>query len=134
VTSPLNLQVFENGKLLGSTSGPIAINEGPHNVELVNEELGFRLAQPVTVKGGQMSTISVSVPKGRMSVNAVPWAEVDIDGTPAGQTPIANFSLPIGTHEIVFRHPQLGTRKQTVIVKVDGLTRVTQTFAPGGQN
>ena len=68
------------------------------------------------------------MPNGRVSINAVPWAEVSIDGTPAGQTPLANLSLPIGTHEVVFKHPQFGERKQTITVKVDGLTRVSQSF------
>jgi hypothetical protein len=79
-----------------------------------------------------MTNLSIAVPKGRISINAVPWAEVLIDGTAAGQTPLANLSLPIGTHEIVFRHPQFGERKQTVVVKVEGLSKVTQTLQPGG--
>ena len=41
---------------------------------------------------------------------------------------LANLTLPIGTHEVVFTHPQFGERKQTVVVKMDGLLRVTQTF------
>ena len=128
VTSVLELQVFENGKLLGSTAAPLAVNEGTRQLELVNEATGFRHRQSVTVRAGQMTTLNISVPNGRISVNAVPWAEVEIDGKPAGETPIANFSLPIGTHEISFRHPQLGLQKQTVVVKVDGQTRVTQIF------
>jgi serine/threonine-protein kinase len=128
VTSPLELQVFTGGKLVGSTSGPIALNEGPHSLEFVNETLGFRLQQSVNVKNGQMTSVKIAAPNGRISINAVPWAEVTIDGVAAGDTPLANLSLPIGTHEIVFKHPQLGERKQTVVVKVDGLLRVTQTF------
>jgi hypothetical protein len=128
VTSVIELQVFENGKLLGSTAAPLAVNEGTRNLELVNEATGFRHRQSVNVKAGQMTTLNIAVPNGRISVNAVPWAEVEIDGKPAGETPIANFSLPIGSHEISFRHPQLGLLKQTVVVKVDGQTRVTQIF------
>jgi serine/threonine-protein kinase len=82
----------------------------------------------VTVKGGQMTSLNISVPNGRVSINAAPWAEVTIDGTPAGQTPLANLSLPIGTHEVVFRHPQFGERKQTITVKADGMTRVSHSF------
>ena len=121
----IELQVFENNNLLGSTAGPIAVNEGPHALDLVNETLGFRTRQTVTVKSGQMTSLTVPVPDGRVSINAVPWADVVIDGTPAGQTPIANLSLKIGQHEVIFRHPQLGEQKQTVTVKVDGLTRVS---------
>jgi hypothetical protein len=101
------------------------VNEGAHALDLVNETLGFRTRQTVTVKSGQMTNLTVPVPDGRVSINAVPWADVVIDGTPAGQTPIANLSLKIGQHEVIFRHPQLGEQKQTVTVKVDGLTRVS---------
>ncbi|HKW02105.1 MAG TPA: PEGA domain-containing protein [Vicinamibacterales bacterium] len=125
LSSAIELQVFENNNLLGSTAGPIAVNEGAHALDLVNELLGFRTRQTVTVKSGQMTNLTVPVPDGRVSINAVPWADVVIDGTPAGQTPIANLSLKIGQHEVIFRHPQLGEQKQTVTVKVDGLTRVS---------
>jgi hypothetical protein len=53
---------------------------------------------------------------------------VFIDGNPVGETPIANLALPIGTHQVVFRHPELGERRQTIVVKVDGLLRVTQSL------
>jgi serine/threonine-protein kinase len=128
VSAAVEMQVVKDGRVIGTTAAPIAIAEGSQTILLVNETLGFRLSQTVTVKGGQMTSLNISVPNGRVSINAVPWAEVTIDGTPAGQTPLANLSLPIGTHEVVFRHPQLGERKQTIVVKVDGLTRVSQSF------
>jgi hypothetical protein len=132
VTSRIDLQVLEGGKVLGSTAAPLALAEGVHNLEVVNETLGFRHTQPVTIRGGRMLTLNIDVPKGRLSINAIPWADVDINGTAAGQTPLANVLLPIGTHQITFRHPELGTRTQTVVVKVDGSAKVTQTFKPGG--
>lgn len=125
IAAPIDLQVLEDGRVIGSTAGPIAINDGTHTVELVNEALGFRFKQPVHVKPGQLTTINISVPNGRVSINASPWADVWIDGAAAGQTPLANLTLPIGSHEIVFRHPQLGEQKQSVTIKADGLTRVS---------
>ena len=62
----------------------------------------------------------------------MPWASVTIDGTPAGDTPLANLSIPIGTHEIVFSHPQFGTQKQTVVVKADAPARVSATMQKQG--
>ena len=132
VTSPIELQVFKDGTLLGTTGGNIAVAEGAQNLLFVNETLGFRTQQSVTVKFGQMTNVKIGVPNGRISINAVPWADVTIDGNAAGETPIANLALPIGTHEIVFKHPQLGEKRQTVVVKVDGLLKVTQTFGPDG--
>ena len=128
IGAALALQVYEGERLIGSSAAPIAVNEGAHNIELVNEATGFRLRQTVNVKAGQMSTLNIALPTAKVSVNAVPWAEVEINGKAHGETPLANLSLPIGTHEFTFRHPQLGVRKQTVVVKVDGLTRITQVF------
>jgi hypothetical protein len=41
---------------------------------------------------------------------------VFIDGQPVGETPIGNLSVPIGPHEIVFKHPQFGERRHAVSV------------------
>jgi serine/threonine-protein kinase len=125
VTAPIEFQVYENGNLVGSTAGPIAVMDGPHTFDLVNEALGYRTRQNVNVKPGQMTPLNVSVPNGRVSINAVPWADVWVDGKPVGQTPIANLSLPIGPHEIVFRHPQFPDQRQTWMVKAEGTTMVS---------
>jgi hypothetical protein len=58
----------------------------------------------------------VKWPTGGLSINAVPWAQAFIDGSPVGETPIANMQVPIGLHEITFRHPQLGERRTSVTV------------------
>jgi len=123
--SPLELQVFEGGKRIGVSGGPIAATEGTHTVDLVNDQLGFRVQQTITIKPGELTSRSIPVPNGRLSINAVPWAEVWIDGSAAGQTPLANLVIPIGEHQITFRHPQLGEQRQTAVVKSDGVTRLS---------
>jgi hypothetical protein len=128
ISAPIELQVFESGNLVGSTAGPIAVTDGPHTFDLVNEALGYRVRHNVTVKPGQMTPLNISVPNGRVSINAVPWADVWVDGKPVGQTPIANLSLPIGPHEIVFRHPQFPDQRQTWMVKAEGITMVSAKF------
>jgi hypothetical protein len=128
VSSAIELRVLEQGTELGSSGGPIALADGTHQLDLVNDELGFTVHQTVAVTAGQMTPVKIAVPNGRLSINAVPWADVWIDGTAAGQTPLANLSIPIGKHDILFRHPKLGEQHQTAIVKVDGQTRVSATF------
>jgi hypothetical protein len=76
-----------------------------------------------------MTPLTISVPNGRLSINALPWADVLIDGKPAGQTPLANLSVAIGEHEIVFRHPQFGEQRQTTVVKAETAARVSVTFS-----
>jgi hypothetical protein len=128
LTSAIELQVFEDGTLVGSSAGPIALAAGSRTLDLVNEALGFRERKTLTVKAGQMTSLAVAIPNGRLSINAVPWADVWIDGKPAGQTPLANLSIAIGSHEILFRHPDFPEHRQTAVVKVEGLTRVSMTF------
>lgn len=128
VSAPVELQVFENGNLVGSTAGPIAVLQGSHTFELVNEALAFRVRSTVNVRGGQLTPLTVNLPNGRLSINAVPWADVLIDGKSVGQTPLANLAVVIGQHQIIFRHPQHGEQQQTVTVKAEGLTRVSVTF------
>jgi hypothetical protein len=89
---------------------------GTHDIEMVNDALGFRMVQRVSVSAGQTTAVNVPVPSGTLSLNALPWAEVFVGDRRLGETPIANLELPIGRHEIVFRHPQFGERRETVLV------------------
>ena len=128
--SPIELQVFEGDRVLGSTAdGPVVASAGVHDLELVNTTLGYRSRQTVQIKAGQIVSLAVTPPNGRVSVNAVPWAQVWIDGSPVGETPLANLSVPVGEHEIVFRHPQLGERREKATVKSGAVTRVSAMLA-----
>jgi hypothetical protein len=126
VSSPIELDVFEGDKRLGSTAtGIVPASAGRHEVDLVNSVLGFRSRQVVDVRPGQVVALTVAPPNGRININAVPWAEVLIDGKSVGETPIGNMSIPLGEHEIVFRHPQLGEVRRTAVVRSDAVTRVS---------
>jgi hypothetical protein len=115
--SGVPVQIMENGTLLGSTeTARILVPAGSHDLELTNAALGYHAKRTVQVAPGQTLTITLKVPQGTLSINALPWAEVWIDGTPAGETPIGNLSLPIGDHELLFRHPDFGEQRKTVTV------------------
>jgi hypothetical protein len=120
VSSPLELQLFEGDRLLGSSlSDRIMVAAGRHDLDLVNEAYGYRATRSVQVSAGKVATIAAEMPDGTIALNATPWAEVSINGVKIGDTPIGNHPLPIGTHEIVFRHPELGQQvhKATVTLK-----------------
>ena len=95
----------------------------------VNSAVGYRARQIVDIKPGQILKMSVKPPDGRVSVNAIPWAQVWINGSLVGDTPIANLPLAAGEHQITFRHPQLGEQTQRVMVRTAAVTRVSATFA-----
>jgi hypothetical protein len=130
VRSPLELQVLEDGKLLGSTNAErLMLPTGRHQLDLVNDSLHFRTTARVDVEAGKVATVPVTIPNGSLSVNALPWAEVFLNGRAIGTTPLANLAVPIGHHEIVWRHPQLGERRQAVDVTETKPVRVSVTFS-----
>jgi hypothetical protein len=130
VSSPIELQVLEGDRVLGTTTdGPVVATAGKHELDFVNTEFGYQSHQVVEIKAGQIVPMKISPPDGRVSINAVPWATVSIDGTSYGETPLGNIVLPVGEHQITFRHPQLGERTQKVIVKANTSTRVSTAFA-----
>jgi hypothetical protein len=126
VTAPAELEVYENGQLLGtSQTDRIMVSAGRHEFELVNTALGYRITRVVTVAPGKVSPLTLEWPKGIVAVNAQPWADVWIGGERIGETPIGNISLPLGTHDITFRHPQLGEQVVRATVTAGAPTRVS---------
>jgi hypothetical protein len=126
VSSPIQVYVLDGERVLGSsTEGPIFATAGPHEFEFVNTAIGYRAKRMIDVKPGQVSALAVNVPNGTLNINAAPWASVWVDGSAVGDTPIGNLSIAPGQHEIVFRHPQFGERREKTIVRADGPTRVT---------
>ena len=117
IDAPMDLEVFENGRHLGSgRSLRFSLPAGRHTLEVVNRAFGFRTETPVNVTGERAVVVNVPMPNGSLSINALPWAEVSVDGRNIGQTPIGNLSVSLGTHEVVWRHPDHGERRQTVLV------------------
>ncbi|MCU1383278.1 MAG: hypothetical protein JWL71_1975 [Acidobacteria bacterium] len=126
ITAAADVQVFENKRLLGtSQSDRLMVSAGRHDIEIVNETLGYRATRTVQVAPGKVSPIRIDFPKGTIALNAVPWAEVWVDGERVGDTPIGNLSLAIGPHEIVFRHPELGEQRHAATVTLNSPARLS---------
>jgi hypothetical protein len=126
VKSPVSIEVHENGRLIGTTDADrIMMAAGRHDVELVNDTLGFKAARTIQVPPGKVAAISVDLPQGVINVNAAPWAEVFIDGKSVGQTPIGNLSITIGPHDVLFRNPQFGDKHQAVSVTMNAPVRLS---------
>ena len=111
--TPFPVQVLEAGRVVGTSEiDRIMLSPGGHQLDFVNDQYGFRQSQRVAVLAGRGGPVSLTIPRMAMNINALPWAEVYIDGARIGDTPLANVMQPIGDHEIVFRHPQLGEKRQ----------------------
>jgi eukaryotic-like serine/threonine-protein kinase len=125
ISAPLEMEIFEGGRLLGTTrSDRVMLPAGSHEIELRNADLEFTTTRTVQIAAGKTATAGIPLPNGTLSINALPWAEVSVDGRPVGTTPLGNLEVPIGRHEIGWRHPELGERRQMVNVKAQSPTRI----------
>jgi len=126
INAPAELQIFENQRLLGSSrTDRIMVAAGRHDIEFSNEALGYRASQTIQVAPGQVARIKPDWPSGTIAINATPWANVTLDGQDLGETPVGNTSVPVGTHEVVFRHPQFGEQRITATVTATTPTRLS---------
>jgi hypothetical protein len=117
IASPVPVRVFEDQRLIGTSEmDRILLPAGEHVIELVAEPVGYRAKRTVTVTAGQTAALAVDLPRAPLNINAIPWAEVFIDGIRIGETPLGNLPQTLGAHEVVFRHPQLGERRVNVMV------------------
>jgi hypothetical protein len=131
VTAATPLQLREGGHIIGTTeSDRVMLTAGPHEIEIVNEALGFRARRRIEVGVGATTAVKIDLPSGLVSINAQPWADVWIDGEKLGPTPIGNVSRPIGTHEVTLRHPEFGERRETVVITVDRPARLGVDMRP----
>ena len=125
VAAPIELQVYDGDALVGSSRNQrVMVVPGRRRLRLANPALGFERVVEVNVVAGAVSNVAVPVPNGSLSVNAVPWAEVTLDGKVIGETPIANFAVLPGSHEIVLRNPKFPEQRRTIVVTLTAPLRV----------
>jgi hypothetical protein len=126
LVSQIEVQLLEGDRVLGSSAdGAIVTTAGRHEVELVNNSLGYRAKRVIDVKSGEVTSVPLARPEGRLSINAVPWADVWIDGIHIGETPLANLAVAIGPHEVAFRHPAFTEQRLKTVVRFDVPTRLS---------
>jgi hypothetical protein len=129
LSSPIELTLTEADQIIGTTKAArLMLPAGTHNLVLTNAGLEFQTTMAVKIDGGKTLIRPVPLPTGSLSINAVPWANVWVDGGEVGTTPLANVPLTIGTHEVVWRHPQLGERRRTIAITAKTPTRIGMDF------
>lgn len=126
VKAPVTMEIHENGQLIGTTDADrLMMAAGRHQIELVNDTLGYKNAQTVQIPAGKVLPLVLNLPQGVVNLNALPWAEVFIDGKSVGETPIGNLPLTIGPHEIIFRNPDLGEKREAISVTLNAPVRLS---------
>jgi hypothetical protein len=125
ISSPISLKVLEGSRQVGSVPGAdLKLAPGRHDLVLVNAALGYQLPQRLDVRPGESVSIHVAPAQGSVTLYAVPSAEVSIDGHVVGHTPLGPLALPLGEHEVLFRHSAGFKDRRRVLVKSGETVRV----------
>jgi len=69
---------------------------------------------------------------GFLLVVVSPWADVTVDGKPAGQTPLARLSLAPGPHTVRLNHPEYQPYPRKIVVRSGETTRLVIDLAQDG--
>ncbi len=125
VVSDAKIRIFENDALIGSNRDHVELPSGEHELTFVDEASGINTTRAVLVETKKTAVIKVAMPTGALAVVATPRAEVWVDGSKRGDTPISSLTLPAGAHDIVLRHADLGDRRRAVVVTAGELVHLS---------
>jgi serine/threonine-protein kinase len=85
--------------------------------------------QKVTLSRASTSLVATLARKGSLSVNAIPWANVFVDGTAYGHTPRLRLPLDAGRHQLRLVTQAGDARTRTIDIAPGHDTRVTVSFS-----
>ena len=120
ISSDVPVDIFADSERLGTTEdGRLALAAGLHQIEFVNESLGFRDTLELEVEAGEVASHTVVLPFGYVRVDGPPGAELWVEGSLVGLMPLPEIPTPIGTREVVVRHPAVGEWRELVVVGTD---------------
>jgi hypothetical protein len=100
----------------------------PVAVRLVPGASRDRLPVPAGQEAVIAAPVAPAVPMGRLNVNAVPWAEISVDGRRVGRTPLEGLSISAGSHRITFYHPAFGAHHTVTVVTANETAHAVMHF------
>ncbi|AFL95919.1 hypothetical protein containing WD40 repeat [Thermococcus cleftensis] len=109
LTDPSDAQVYlmENGEYtrIGKTPVAFAVLPGTYAVKVAKEYYHTKVVE-VSVSPGDVVKEYISLPLANGTINVysnVDGAQVVIDGIPVGKTPLLNYTIPAGDHNVTVR-------------------------------
>jgi len=91
---------------------------GRYEVKLAHPDFGFETRSVEVPSGKSVRLTGEFERNGTLSVNAVPWATVFVDGTSRGNTPI-KLDLKPGQYKIALRNPTAGKLEAVFSVQIE---------------
>lgn len=104
VFSPFEIEIAEGTRSLQLDERfQIMLPPGPHELRFQNRTLGYDEVRRVELKPSERATLSIVPPQTTISVTATEPAEVWIDGTRIGGTPLMDQPVNLGSHRVSVR-------------------------------
>ncbi len=96
--------------------GQVLLKAGEHDLLIESRAFGFTDKRHVSIEPGATTTVDVEMGTSTLGVTSSAPAEVQVDGVPAGPTPLAAYALKLGTHEVVVTDIFGNVRRRSVRV------------------
>jgi PEGA domain-containing protein len=123
VAAPFEVQLSEGNKSITlDDSNQVLLPPGPHDVRFENRTLGLRQVRHIDIRPGETTAVSLETPTSHITVTASEPATVSIDGQPAGETPLTDFAVAVGSRDVTVTSASGVVRHQTITVKVQPST------------
>jgi PEGA domain len=121
--SPIDVRATIDGRPLTlDDQNRVLVSAGSHQLAISNRKFGYADTRTIEIKPGETTPFSVVVPKTLLTVTASAPAQVWIDGAPAGDAPVVNHPVDIGTREVLLRSAEHGERHVIVPATVTPVT------------
>jgi hypothetical protein len=116
VSSPIELEISEGARQIRlDDKNLVLLPPGTHELKFVSAPLGYAETRHVEIKAGQTISVSISPASSSLTVTSTAAAEVFIDGERAGDTPLTDHPVSVGTRDIMVKS-QFGERRVTLTV------------------
>jgi hypothetical protein len=103
VFAPFEVSISEGNTTISlDDSGRALLPPGAHKLRFRNEALSYDELRTVQIAPTETTSLSLT-PDTTLGVTSNEPAEVLVDGTSVGQTPLKGHRLPFGTHTVVVR-------------------------------
>jgi hypothetical protein len=123
VYSPFEVVITEGGRVLRADDrNQVMLPPGTHELRLSNRALGYQAVRQVEVKPGESANVRVTPGPSSLTVTANEAAQVWVDGTRVGETPLNGTPVTLGTHEVVVKSTTGSERRFTVTIGVNPFT------------
>lgn len=105
VSSPIELSVSEGPRSVTlDERNQALLPPGPHDLRFENRVLRFSATRHVDIAPGETTRIVMDPPRSRITITGADAAEVLIDGQRAGETPLVDHPVAIGTRDVTVRN------------------------------